>query len=192
MNVIITLPVELIAEILEGRKTIEIRKRIPQRFNLDCDIVYVCEKGTHKVPIMFSIHHFDLYGQWDDNDKRIADQASIPVQWLNDYKKSCEYISLWRIACVCKIKDEDSAWENLGIEKNPQSFIYSEAEWRAIHVTKYVWNTYIKFDERRAMMNPRSERNWFRECEDAMQEYLLLEEEHANSGDGSCIEKAVQ
>lgn len=46
MDVIITLPTNLIQLIKDGKKTIELRKNRPLFFNPEEDVIYICKKGT--------------------------------------------------------------------------------------------------------------------------------------------------
>lgn len=154
MNIVITLPIELIAEILEGRKRFEIRKTIPRHFNVDKDVVYVVEKGTKNVPIYFSVRCFYTYTWRHCKKDYIAKQASVPVGWINQYANDDEKIRAWVIGCAVQIKPCQSRWYQLGIKSNPQSFVYTKLNWMVLPLGKHVWNPQITLEERRTLLHP--------------------------------------
>lgn len=192
MNVVITLPIELIAEILEGRKIFEIRSKVPQKFNPDEDVVYVVEKTTKRIPLYFTIRTFYIFSQNGNFDAWLARHASVPVSWVKSYRNGKLRISVWNIACVCKLCDETSMWEKLQMNTAPQSFIYKEYEWRQDPISKVIWNRHIDIYETRSLMHPRAERNFWimnkntERTDDIDQNYGL------NPANENSEEKAVQ
>ena len=132
MNIVITLPVNLIAEILEGRKLFEIRTKIPANFNINRDVVYVVQKGTQKVVLYFTIEKFitDLDLDLGQNAKYIAKNAAVPIGWLKTYAKNKDRIHAWVIGCYCKVTNCTEIYQLLGIKSNPQSYIYTECNRR--------------------------------------------------------------
>lgn len=192
MNVVITLPVELIAEILEGRKTFEIRSKVPQKFNPDEDVVYVVEKTTKRIPLYFTIRTFYTYWQNESVNAWLAQHASVPVGWVKSYRTGKLRISVWDIACVCKLCDETALWGKLEMNTAPQSFIYKEYEWRQDPFCKTIWNKKINIDERRSLIHPTAERNYWIEIEDAKRTGEVEQIFGFNSANNSSEEKAVQ
>lgn len=163
MNVIITLPPELIAEILEQRKTFEIRSKIPSHFNIDKDVVFVVQKGTHKVPMFFTVREFFTYSKYAAVDEFLARKASVPVGWIKAYRQNKIYVSAWVIACVCKVENTVNVWDYLGINRAPQCFVYNHKEWRCISCSHYLWNPSIYFEEKLKLMHPKAKhRLWLK------------------------------
>lgn len=125
MNVIITLPVNLIAEIAEGRKTIEVRKTIPTRLNENSDWVYVCCAGQRKVMLAFQVSKFqrtnDGLGVW----QFIGGRIRCSYEWWTEYVKDGRTLFFWQITNVYVIELQTAAWLNLIKDKNPQSFKYT-------------------------------------------------------------------
>lgn len=192
MNVVITLPVELIAEILEGRKTIEIRSKVPQKFNPDEDVVFVVEKTTHRIPLYFTIRAFYSFWQNESLDARLARHASVPVSWIKWYRTGKLRIAVWDIACVCKLCDETALWEKLDMNTAPQSYIYKKYEWRQDPFSKMIWNRHISIDERRALIHPKAERNYWIKIQDAEITDDIEQIFGLNPANNSSEEKAVQ
>lgn len=129
MDIIITLPHELICDILSGVKTIELRSKIPSRFNTYIDKVYVCEKGKHRIPVYFSIGSFTKFSLDEDVDKRLALAASVPVEWVKDYRKGKKNVYAWLIADVFPTPNPSYLWHKMNVKKNPQSFNYVDYQY---------------------------------------------------------------
>ena len=126
MNVIITLPIELISEIAEGRKTIEVRKTIPTRLNEETDWVYVCCSGQRKVMLAFRVSKFkkatDSAGIW----AQLGGQIRCSYTWWLEYTKDKRTLFFWYITDVHVIDRQSDAWLTLVKDKNPQSFKYTQ------------------------------------------------------------------
>jgi len=125
MNIIITLPIDLIAEIAEGRKLVEIRKSCPALFNPDGDIVWVKTKGADKVPMCFEIDHFeksnDLEGVW----KRYHSVIGVPYAWWSEYVHNAIQVVIWHIKNVQVFQPNLSFSETFPNLPAPQSYIYT-------------------------------------------------------------------
>lgn len=130
MNIVITLPINLIAEILEGRKLFEIRSKIPANFNINRNVVYVVQKGTRKVVLYFTIAKFITDLDLKQNAQYIAKNAAVPIGWLKTYAESKDRIHAWVIGCYYKVTNCTEIYQLLGIKSNPQSYIYTECNWR--------------------------------------------------------------
>ncbi len=126
MNVIITLPIELISEIAEGRKTIEVRKTIPTRLNEETDWVYVCCSGQRKVMLAFKVSKFkkatDSAGIW----AHLGGQIRCSYTWWLEYTKDKRTLFFWYITDVHVIDRQSDAWLTIVKDKNPQSFKYTQ------------------------------------------------------------------
>lgn len=125
MNIIITLPADLIREIAEGRKTVEIRKTCPSHFNPDEDIVWVKTKGADKVPMCFEIDHFEKSYNFEDVWKRYQSQIGVDKAWWTKYTQGEIVVVIWHI------KNVHVFYPNLSFSKSfpnlpaPQSYIYT-------------------------------------------------------------------
>lgn len=126
MNVIITLPVNLIAEIAEGRKTIEVRKTIPTRLNENSDWVYVCCAGQRKVMLAFQVSKFqrtnDGLGVW----RLLGGRIRCSYAWWTEYVKDGRTLFFWHITNVKAVALQSDTWKLLVKDKNPQSFKYTD------------------------------------------------------------------
>jgi len=125
MNIIITLPIDLIAEIAEGRKQVEIRKSIPTLFNPDGDIVWVKTKGADKVPMCFEIDHFerstDLQAVWE----RYHSQIGVPFAWWAKYTQNTKEVVIWHIKKVQVFQPNFVFHLSFPNLPAPQSYIYT-------------------------------------------------------------------
>ncbi len=125
MNIIITLPINLVADIAEGRKQVEIRKSIPKDFNTDNDIVWVKTKGYDKIAICFEISHFeeetDLKAVW----QKYHAQLGINQLWWENYVRSTPKLAIWHIKQVHIFQPNLSFSEIFPDKTAPQSYIYT-------------------------------------------------------------------
>lgn len=140
MNVVITLPEHLIKAIIWGEKFFEIRYKKPLRFDKNKDVVFVAQKGSKKVPLYFTIQSFVYYDGISDR-KYLAKKAAVSVDYIDKYLKGKKVICAWVIGCACKVDCPLSLYSDLKINKNPQSFIYRDYEWRQIDFKSYEWLT---------------------------------------------------
>lgn len=128
MNIIITLPINLIAEIAEGRKQVEIRKSFPKNFNPDEDVVWVKTKGKDKVALCFTVSHFsewyDIEDVWRCYNKKIG----MPYAWLCTYAKRGERICVWHIQRVTLFYPNLSFSKTFKGKSAPQQYCYTEVQ----------------------------------------------------------------
>lgn len=170
MNVVITLPVNLIAEILEGRKVFEIRSKIPQNFDKKRDVVYVVQKGTKKVILYFTIIDFNSYSDLRGMAGYVAKKAAVLTGWLKTYAEGKEKIHAWVIGCYCKLTDSSEVYQQLGITSNPQSFVYTGCDWRQFRISYFRWISEKGLDLKSQYLNPNYERSvWLMSNKKAVQ-----------------------
>lgn len=97
MNIIITLPTNLLEKIENGEKTIELRKNCPSNFHPQKDVVYICEKGKKQVVgymvISTIIHASNWIKTWDD----FGSDIGVPVDWYIRYAAEAEHLYLYFI-----------------------------------------------------------------------------------------------
>lgn len=135
MNIIITLPQELIADILNGHKTIELRKTCPRCFRKNIDWVYVVTKGKATVQLAFQITGFNqtsFFGQvWHVYHKRLC----IPYDWFAKYTQNEPYIYLWHIGKIAYAEKPIPLSDIKSNAKAPQSFVYCDKPFEELPFT---------------------------------------------------------
>lgn len=170
MNVVITLPADLIAAIKNKKKSFEIRSKLPRNFDPQKDVVFVCQKGTNKVPLYFTILEFYTYSIYSDCKDYIAQRAAVPTKWIADYMENKDYIHAWVIGYVCELAYPTSVWHQLQIKHNPQSFIYTQYEWKRETVNKCFVSDFITYNDIENMMHPlRTQLKWLTQHKKAVQ-----------------------
>lgn len=132
MNIIITLPIELIAEIAEGRKQVEIRKFIPHNFNMNHDVVWVKTKGRDKVPMSFEISYFDEESDIEVVWRRYKDLIRVPFAWYQQYVGNSRKITIWHIKRVHMFMPNLCFSKTFPGKKAPQSFIYTDVTLQSV------------------------------------------------------------
>lgn len=135
MNIIITLPQELIAEILNGHKTIELRKNFPIHYRENLDWVYVVTKGKATVQLAFQISGYiksNMFGHiWQFKGKRLC----IPFDWYAKYTQNARYVVLWQIVKIAYAKKPIPLSDIKHNAKAPQSFVYCDTPFEELPFT---------------------------------------------------------
>lgn len=124
MNIVITLPKELIKAIIEGKKVIEIRKVRPTLINVGDDGFFCVEKGTQFVRCWCRIDDIGIVMKEFINPKELACKAAVSEEFIKDYIKKGKLIYLWRIGKVIEFEDDSLVLSSLFIDRNPQQFAY--------------------------------------------------------------------
>ena len=124
MDILITLPKNLIEKILSGEKTVEVRSRRPIKFDLYNDIVYVVQKGTRRVVMDFTIERFvdvDYAGLlFYYNEGNVG----VDLAWLTKYAANKKTFSIWYIGCVTSLDCIDLTLDKMPVKAAPQSYTY--------------------------------------------------------------------
>lgn len=135
MNIIITLPQELIADILNGHKTIELRNTCPSCFRNNLDWVYVVTKGKASVQLAFQVTRFyqtSFFGQvWLVYHKRLC----IPYDWFAKYTQNEPYVYLWHIGTIAYAEKPVPLSDIKPNTKAPQSFVYCDTPFEVLPFT---------------------------------------------------------
>lgn len=135
MNIIITLPQELIADILNGHKTIELRKTCPGWFRDNLDWVYVVTKEKDSVQLAFQVTKFvqtSNIGQvWHAFHKRLC----IPYDWFAKYTKNEPYVYLWHIGTIAYANKPIPLSDIKPDGKAPRFFVYCDTPLKALPFT---------------------------------------------------------
>lgn len=135
MNIIITLPQECIFDILNGHKTIGLRKYYPMRFRENIDWVYVVTKDKATVQLAFQITGFrqtSFFGQvWLVYHKRLC----IPFDWFAKYTHNAPYVFLWHIGTIA-YSSKPIPLSNIKPDgKAPQSYVYCDTPFEELPFT---------------------------------------------------------
>lgn len=125
MNIIITLPSDLIAAIVSRRKQIEFRKCLPKHFNPVDDWVYVIEKGTKNVVARFRVMYFqkeyDPIEIWHTYGRLIW----VSFEWFVKYTSTAKIYYLWHISEPEYLEKPLHRGAFFGLSCNPQSYVYT-------------------------------------------------------------------
>ena len=121
MNILITLPQNLLEKIISGKKEFEMRKRVPKHMRIGEDGFFVVEKGTDDVRCWCRVDevkeaYIDHYSiGW------LASRLCVSEEYIEKYANS-EKVYLWKIGKVIAL---DCLKRNsLIVDKNPQQFAY--------------------------------------------------------------------
>lgn len=121
MNILITLPKNLIEKIISGEKEFEMRKCLPKHMKIGEDGFFVVEKGTDDVRCWCRV---DNAFETDINyysAKLLASQLCVPEEYITKYAYA-EKVYMWEIGKVVKLQDLHR--NSLCVDKNPQQFAY--------------------------------------------------------------------
>lgn len=121
MNILITLPKDLIEKIISGDKKFEMRKCLPKLMKIGEDGFFVVEKGTDDVRCWCRV---DEILETDINyfsAKLYATRLCVSEKYINDYANG-KKVYLWKIGKVITI--ECLKRDSLIVDRNPQQFAY--------------------------------------------------------------------
>lgn len=121
MNILITLPKDLIEKIILGEKLYEMRKSRPTNVKIGEDGFFVVEKGTNEVRCWCRID--DIYTTYINyyGACRWAPLLGVPRSYVIRYAMG-ENVCMWKIGKV--IEFECLCRESLMVDRNPQQFAY--------------------------------------------------------------------
>lgn len=121
MNILITLPRDLIEKIISGKKKFEMRKCMPKNMKIGVDGFFVVEKGTDVVRCWCRVDEVrETYFDYT-NSKWYANQLCVTEKYVIRYAKR-DKVYLWKIG---KVNVFEFLHRNLLIVyKNPQQFAY--------------------------------------------------------------------
>lgn len=121
MNVLITLPKNLLENIICGKKKYEMRKCLPKNMKIGEDGFFVVEKGTDDVRCWCRVDKVEeLYLDYF-SVKWFASHLCVSEEYIVKYAKD-KKIYLWHIGKVIPIEDLKRA--SLIVDRNPQQFEY--------------------------------------------------------------------
>lgn len=121
MNVLITLPKELIDKIISGEKKFEMRKCLPRLMNLGEDGFFVVEKGTDEIRCWCRVDNVnETYIDHYSIDWYVS-RLCVPAEYVEKYANG-KKVYLWEIGKVKVL--QDLVRDSLFVDKNPQQFAY--------------------------------------------------------------------
>lgn len=124
MNIVITLPKELIQAIIEGRKIVELRKVKPRLMKLGEDGFFCVEKGTQFVRCWCRVDNIGcLFGEFI-KPSELAAKAAVSEEFVKEYAQSGKLIYEWQIGKVIVIEEDSLVISSLFVDRNPQQFAY--------------------------------------------------------------------
>lgn len=127
MNIVITLPANLIDAIISGEKLYEMRKTVPKLMRLKEDGFFVVEKGTDNIRCWCRVDDiFDLK-MTAEMTTSISPLVSVPVEYINRYAPNEGHVKMWQIGIVKVLSGV--RLEDLVVERNPQTFAYCPLSW---------------------------------------------------------------
>lgn len=123
MNILITLPKDLIESIISGKKKFEMRKSVPKNLEIGIDGFFVVEKGTDKVRCWCRVD--EIRETWINffSLKWYAKQLCVSEEFLDRYARG-KKTYLWKIGKVIIFEKDSLIRDSLIIDKNPQQFAY--------------------------------------------------------------------
>lgn len=125
MNILITLPKNLIDKILSGEKKYEIRKCLPKQMEIGEDGFFVVEKGTDDVRCWCRVDHAIPAIMNEFNADRLSKDLCVTPQFILDYAPTGKSVYLWEIGKVIAFEFDSVKRDSLCVDKNPQQFAYT-------------------------------------------------------------------
>lgn len=122
MNILITLPKNLIDKILSGEKKFEMRKSVPKNMKIGEDGFFVVEKGTKNVRCWCRVDSVINTCMNAYVAKQFSKDLCVMPQFILDYAPVGKDVWLWQIGKVMEL--QDLCRDSLCIDKNPQQFAY--------------------------------------------------------------------
>ena len=121
MNILITLPKELIENIILGKKQFEMRKCLPKKMTIGKDGFYVVEKGTDYVRCWCRVDSYNY--TFIDYYRAIhyAHRLCVPEEYVHKYANG-KKVYLWKIGKVITFKNLKR--DSLQVDRNPQLYVY--------------------------------------------------------------------
>lgn len=122
MNVLITLPNDLVKKIILGEKGFEMRKSLPNQMEIGRDGFFVVEKGTDDVRCWCRVDEVYRIVISKDKAQYYAKDLCVTPEFILNYAKVGTKVYLWKIGK--RVVIEDLKRGSLGLDNNPQQFSY--------------------------------------------------------------------
>lgn len=122
MNILITLPKNLLEKIISGEKKFEMRKCLPKNMEVGVDGFFVVEKGTDEVKCWCRVDALIEMVMTKPLAKQYSADLCVTPQYVLDYAPAGTKVYLWKIGKVMVLQDLTRG--SLFVDKNPQQFAY--------------------------------------------------------------------
>lgn len=133
-DIVITLPEKLWYYICSGRKKIELRKRIPEEFDINFSRVWVIRKGSSQIMGYFNIESFREDHEYMKRIVDIAIAAAVSEQFVRSYYQGYKKACIWKIRPVYQSTKPIDSFVEFGMRTNPQSFVYVDGPMHNLYV----------------------------------------------------------
>lgn len=137
MNVLITLPKHLIDAFIDGKKTIEIRKKLPSLLIPGVEGFFAVEKGTQNVRCYCHVDAILPTVSYDGLYQRLRKYIFVDYKYFSRYAPDGTPLYLWYTNYVIALKNITIA--DLGVMKNPQQYVYIYPPIRN-HIIEQIYN----------------------------------------------------
>lgn len=121
MNILITLPKNLLEDIISGKKKYEMRKCLPKNMKIGEDGFFIVQKSTDDVKCWCRVDEIKEVFINYFSVKMLAPMLCVSETYINQYAKDGK-IYLWKIGKVIIL--EDLKRHSLFVDRNPQQFAY--------------------------------------------------------------------
>lgn len=123
MNILITLPKNLLDKILSGEKKFEMRKCLPKNMKLGEDGFFVVEKGTDEVKCWCRVDSVIEISMNECLSEYYSNDLCVTPEFILNYAPIGTKVFLWEVSKVVKL--QDLCRDSLYVDKNPQQFAYT-------------------------------------------------------------------
>lgn len=121
MNILITLPKNLIEKIISGEKEFEMRKCLPKHMTIGEDGFFVVEKGTDDIRCWCKVSNY-MHDYIDSYPAGCLESIlCVSKEYIEKYANR-KKVYLWEIGKV--IVFEHLKRDELIVDRNPQQFAY--------------------------------------------------------------------
>ena len=122
MNILITLPKNLLDSIMSGEKYFEMRKCRPKMMKIGEDGFFVVEKGTDEVRCWCRVDEVREMIMTEAIAVSYSKCLCVTPQFILNYAPIGTKVYMWGIGK--RIKLENLCRDSLFVDKNPQQFAY--------------------------------------------------------------------
>lgn len=124
MDILITLPQNLWIDIVDGKKTIELRSVWPKKFSLITNRVWVVLKGYQLVVGWFFIDNYTEIDNTNSFWNCCGESLCVSHDWFLKYVHNKNKLYAWSIENVYELEEPIKLKTLMNVEKSPQSYRY--------------------------------------------------------------------
>ena len=122
MNILITLPKNLLDKIMSGEKKFEMRKCLPKQMNIGEDGFFVVEEGTDEVRCWCRVDQCIEVTMTAIAAIQYAGVLGVSPEFILNYAPIGTKVYMWEISKL--VRPKDLCRDSLLVDKNPQQFAY--------------------------------------------------------------------